>query len=109
MFVTGPDVVRAVTNEDVDKETLGGAMTHCATSGVAHFVCRDDEETLMTIRELVGFIPSNNMEDAPAHPVTDEVGRVCHELDGVVPPTRTCLTTSATSSSRCATSSTSSR
>lgn len=85
MFVTGPDVVRAVTNEDVDKESLGGATTHSTQSGVCHFVCRDDEETLMTIRELIGFIPSNNMEDAPVHPVTDEVGRVCHELDTVVP------------------------
>ena len=85
MFVTGPNVVKAVTNEDVDKETLGGAMTHSSMSGVSHFVCNDDEETLMTIRELIGFIPSNNMEDAPIHAVTDEVTRVCHELDEVVP------------------------
>ena len=85
MFVTGPNVVKAVTNEDVDKETLGGAATHSGTSGVCHFVCKDDEETLMTIRELIGFIPSNNMEDAPVHPVTDEVTRTCHELDSVVP------------------------
>ncbi|MBR6192447.1 MAG: acyl-CoA carboxylase subunit beta [Prevotella sp.] len=85
MFVTGPNVVKAVTNEDVDKETLGGAMTHNSVSGVSHFICEDDEETLMTIRELIGFIPSNNMEDAPVLPVTDEVTRVCHELDNVVP------------------------
>ena len=85
MFVTGPNVVKAVTNEDVDKETLGGTATHSGTSGVCHFVCKDDEETLMTIRELIGFIPSNNMEDAPVHPVTDEVTRTCHELDSVVP------------------------
>ena len=85
MFVTGPNVVKAVTNEDVDKETLGGAATHSSTSGVSHFMCDSDEETLMTIRELIGFIPSNNMEDAPVHPVTDEVSRVCHELDDVVP------------------------
>ena len=85
MFVTGPNVVKAVTNEDVDKETLGGAMTHNSVSGVSHFICNDDEETLMTIRELIGFIPSNNMEDAPILPVTDEVSRVCHELDNVVP------------------------
>ena len=69
MFVTGPNVVKAVTNEDVDKETLGGAMTHNSVSGVSHFICNSDEETLMTIRELIGFIPSNNMEDAPVHPV----------------------------------------
>ena len=85
MFITGPNVVKAVTNEDVDKETLGGAMTHNSVSGVSHFMCNDDEETLMTIRELIGFIPSNNMEDAPIHAVTDEVTRVCHELDEVVP------------------------
>ena len=85
MFVTGPNVVKAVTNEDVDKETLGGATTHNTLSGVSHFICNDDEETLMTIRELIGFIPSNNMEDPPTHPVTDELTRVCHELDQVVP------------------------
>ncbi len=85
MFVTGPNVVKAVTNEDIDKESLGGAMTHNSISGVSHFVCDNDEETLMTIRELIGFIPSNNMEDAPKHHITDEVTRVCHELDGVVP------------------------
>jgi propionyl-CoA carboxylase beta chain len=85
MFVTGPDVVRAVTNEDVDKETLGGAMTHNSVSGVSHFLCKDDEETLLTIRELIGFIPSNNMEDAPVHSASDDVMRVCHELDDVVP------------------------
>ena len=85
MFVTGPDVVKAVTNENVDKETLGGAMTHNSVSGVSHFVCKDDEETLLTIRELIGFIPSNNMEDAPVQGVSDDVMRVCHELDDVVP------------------------
>lgn len=85
MFVTGPNVVKAVTNEDVDKETLGGAMTHNSISGVSHFLCNDDEETLMTIRELIGFIPSNNMEDAPVRVATDDLHRVCHELDDVVP------------------------
>ncbi len=85
MFITGPDVVRSVTNEDVDKETLGGAMTHNTVSGVSHFMCDNDEETLMTIRELIGFLPGNNMEDAPIHPATDEVSRICHELDNVVP------------------------
>lgn len=85
MFVTGPSVVKAVTNEEVDKETLGGAHTHASRSGVSHFTCQDDEELLMTLRELLGFIPSNNMEDAPVRPVTDERNRVCHELDEVVP------------------------
>ena len=85
MFITGPDVVRSVTNEDVDKETLGGASVHNSVSGVSHFLCDSDEETLMSIRELIGFLPGNNMEDAPIHPTTDEVTRECHELDNVVP------------------------
>ena len=85
MFVTGPDVVKAVTNEEVNKETLGGASTHAMKSGVCHFVCEDEQQTILTIRELIGFIPSNNMEEAPVMPVSDEVSRVCHELDYVVP------------------------
>lgn len=85
MFVTGPNVVKQVTNESCDKEELGGAGVHARESGVASLVCHDDEECVMTIRELLGFLPSNNMEDAPVFPVTDEVGRVCHELDSVVP------------------------
>ena len=85
MFITGPDVVRSVTNEECDKESLGGAQVHNSVSGVSNFVCRDDEECLMTIRELIGFLPGNNMEDAPVHPATDEPTRVCHELDDVVP------------------------
>ncbi len=85
MFITGPDVVRSVTNEDVDKETLGGASVHTSVSGVSHFLCDNDEETLMTIRELIGFLPGNNMEDAPILPATDETSRECHELDDVVP------------------------
>ena len=85
MFITGPNVIRQTTNEECDKETLGGAKVHAMTSGVCSLVCRDDEECLMTIRELLGFIPSNNMEDAPVHPATDDVDRVCHELDNVVP------------------------
>jgi len=85
MFVTGPNVVKQVTNEDCDKETLGGAGIHSTTSGVANFICESDEECLMTIRELIGFLPSNNMEDAPVHPATDEITRECHELDSIVP------------------------
>ena len=65
MFITGPDVVKAVTNEVVDKEELGGAYTHSSKSGVAHFVYPTEEETLMQLRELLSFLPSNNMEDAP--------------------------------------------
>ena len=85
MFVTGPNVVKSVTNEDCTKEELGGAPVHSTESGVASLVCTDDEECLMTIREILGFLPSNNMEDAPVLPVTDEVTRLCYELDNVVP------------------------
>ena len=65
MFITGPDVVKTVTHEDVNKEELGGAYTHSSKSGVTHFLCDTEEETLMGIRELLSFLPSNNMEDAP--------------------------------------------
>ena len=65
MFVTGPDVVKAVTHEEVDKEELGGAYTHSSRSGVAHFMGESEEEVLMGIRELLSFLPSNNLEDAP--------------------------------------------
>ena len=85
MFITGPNVVKQVTNEDCDKEQLGGADIHSTQSGVASFICDNDEECLMTIRELIGFLPSNNMEDAPIHPATDEITRTCHELEGIVP------------------------
>ena len=65
MFVTGPDVIKTVTHEEVTKQELGGAMTHNATSGVAHFAARDDAECLAMIRELLSFLPSNNLEDPP--------------------------------------------
>ena len=65
MFITGPDVIKTVTHEDVSKQDLGGAMTHNATSGVAHFVARDDAECLAMIRELMSFLPLNNLDDAP--------------------------------------------
>ena len=61
MFITGPDVVKAVTHETVEKEELGGAYVHSSKSGVTHFVCDTEEETLMSIRELLSFLPSNNM------------------------------------------------
>ena len=65
MFITGPDVIKTVTHEDVTKEELGGAMTHNAKSGVAHFVVPDDQECLALIRTLLGFLPANNLDDAP--------------------------------------------
>lgn len=85
MFVTGPDVVKTVTHEEVDKEELGGAYTHSSKSGVAHFMGDNEEEALMSIRELLSFLPSNNMEDAPVKPVTDDVNRETEALDEVVP------------------------
>ena len=65
MFITGPDVIKTVTHEDVTKEELGGAMTHNETSGVAHFLAHDDAECLSLIRELLSFLPSNNLDDPP--------------------------------------------
>ncbi|PYU12622.1 MAG: methylmalonyl-CoA carboxyltransferase, partial [Acidobacteria bacterium] len=65
MFVTGPDVIKTVTHEEVSKQELGGAMTHNEKSGVAHFVARDDADCLAMIRELMSFLPSNNLEDPP--------------------------------------------
>ena len=85
MFVTGPDVVRTVTHEDVTMDELGGAMTHNATSGVAHFAVADDAECLHTIRELLSFLPSNNMEDAPRRPAADPWNRTDEQLNHVVP------------------------
>ncbi|MGL5681873.1 MAG: acyl-CoA carboxylase subunit beta [Marinifilaceae bacterium] len=85
MFVTGPDVVKAVTHEEVTKEELGGAATHSSKSGVSHFMANSEEELLMSIRELLSFIPSNNMEDAPVVPCTDDVNREIEALQTVVP------------------------
>ncbi|MEI7676041.1 MAG: carboxyl transferase domain-containing protein, partial [Bacteroidales bacterium] len=85
MFVTGPDVVKTVTHEDVSKEELGGAQTHCAVSGVAHFMGNDEEDTLMMVRELLTFLPSNNMEDAPILPSRDDVSREDTRLNDIVP------------------------
>ncbi len=85
MFVTGPDVVRAVTHEDVTFETLGGAMVHNAQSGVAHFVAEDEQECLSTIRRLLSFIPQNNLEDPPRSELSDDPLRMDQELDQVIP------------------------
>lgn len=85
MFVTGPDVIKAVTHEDVTKEELGGAMTHNSKSGVAHFIGEDDEQTMIMIRELLSFLPSNNMEDPPVKPSLDDISRVDENLQTIVP------------------------
>jgi propionyl-CoA carboxylase beta chain len=85
MFITGPDVIKTVTHEEVSKEELGGAMTHNAVSGVAHFAAQNDEDCLRLIRELLSFMPSNNMEDPPRLALTDPADRVDEGLNQVVP------------------------
>lgn len=85
MFVTGPEVVKTVTNEEVSKEELGGAYTHNSKSGVAHFMCNNEEETLMSIRELLSFLPSNNMEDSPLNVCTDDINRQTENLQTLIP------------------------
>src|SRR6266404_4262941 len=85
MFVTGPDVIKAVTHEEVSAEELGGAATHGGTSGVAHFAAENEEECLALIRELLTFLPQNNTEDPPVRASLDPVDRVEEELQTVVP------------------------
>jgi propionyl-CoA carboxylase beta chain len=85
MFITGPDVIKTVTHEDVTKHDLGGAMTHNATSGVAHFAAADDAECLAMIRELMSFLPSNNLDDVPRRATSDPITRADSSLDSVVP------------------------
>jgi propionyl-CoA carboxylase beta chain len=85
MFVTGPDVIRTVTHEDVTKEDLGGAMTHNARSGVAHFAVADDEAALALVRDLLSYLPSNNIDDPPVVPTSDPSDREAPELDTIVP------------------------
>ena len=85
MFITGPDVIKTVTHEDVTKEQLGGAMTHNSVSGVAHFLAHDDAECLSMVRELLSFVPSNNLEDPPRRECTDPVDRADSSLDKLVP------------------------
>ncbi|HVS90189.1 MAG TPA: acyl-CoA carboxylase subunit beta [Candidatus Acidoferrum sp.] len=85
MFVTGPDVIKTVTHEEVTKQELGGAMTHNATSGVAHFVSRDDADCLAMIRELMSFLPSNNLDDPPRKPTSDPPARREESLNALVP------------------------
>jgi propionyl-CoA carboxylase beta chain len=85
MFVTGPDVIKTVTHEEVTKEDLGGAMTHNARSGVAHFATDDDRACLLLIRELMSYLPSNNLEEPPLHATTDPSDREDPGLDTLIP------------------------
>ncbi len=85
MFVTGPDVIKTVTHEDVTKEDLGGALTHNATSGVAHFLAADDEDCLRSVRELMRFLPQNNLDGVPRQASKDPIDRADPELDTLIP------------------------
>jgi propionyl-CoA carboxylase beta chain len=85
MFVTGPDVIRTVTHEEVSKEELGGALTHNAKSGVAHFAVDDDRACLAAIRELLSYLPQNNLEEAPVRRSEDPVDREDETLEGLIP------------------------
>ena len=86
MFVTGPDVIKTVTHEDVTKDDLGGAMTHNQKSGVAHFAVENDRECIALVRELLSFMPSNNLDEPPRRPTDDPLDREDPALDSLVPP-----------------------
>src|SRR6266705_5031094 len=85
MFVTGPDVIKTVTHEDVTKERLGGSMTHNSVSGVGHFIAADDASCLRMIRELLSYLPQNNRDEAPRRPCSDPIDRMDAQLDTLVP------------------------
>jgi acetyl-CoA carboxylase carboxyltransferase component len=85
MFITGPDVIKTVTGEDVTFEELGGAMTHASKSGIASFVGEDDEDVLNSVRYLLSFLPSNNLEDPPSYAPTDDPERLDDGLTSLVP------------------------
>ncbi|MDR1572860.1 MAG: methylmalonyl-CoA carboxyltransferase [Clostridiales Family XIII bacterium] len=85
MFITGPQVIKTVTGEEITAEELGGAVTHNATSGVAHFVGANDRETLLAVRELLRYLPSNNRETAPLRTTSDDPNRLIPEFNDIIP------------------------
>ena len=85
MFITGPEVIKTVTNEEVSFEDLGGAMTHGSKSGVTHFTAGSDEEALDLTRDLIGLLPSNNLSGVPNKSLGDSAERLCESLDSVIP------------------------
>jgi propionyl-CoA carboxylase beta chain len=87
MFVTGPDVIKTVTHEEVTKEALGGAETHSEKSGVCHFVLPNEKAVLQSVRKLVGFLPANNLDDAPLREIQDPIDRPCAHIAGILPDT----------------------
>src|SRR6187549_1301591 len=86
MFITGPDVVKTVTGEEVTLEELGGAMSHASKSGVAHFVSADEKSCLDDVRFLLSFLPQNNLEEPPIEDLGDDPDRLCPELRDIMPP-----------------------
>ncbi len=86
MFITGPQVIKTVTGEEVSAEALGGAMTHNQTSGVAQFIASTDEECILQIRRLLSFLPSNNMETAPVYDTADDINKRIDALNTIIPP-----------------------
>jgi len=85
MFITGPEVIKTVTNEEVSFEDLGGAGTHGSKSGVSHFTAEDDQGAIDLARDLVDLLPANNMEKPPLKKTSDSADRVCENLDSIVP------------------------
>jgi methylmalonyl-CoA decarboxylase alpha subunit len=85
MFITGPQVIKTVTGEEVSAEALGGAMTHNQTSGVAQYIASTDEDCIAEIRRLLSFLPSNNMETAPVYESADDVNKIIEELNSIIP------------------------
>jgi acetyl-CoA carboxylase carboxyltransferase component len=85
MFITGPDVIKSVTGEEITFEDLGGAMAHNQKSGVAHFACESDADAIEQIKRLLTFLPSNNLEEPPLSAATDPAGREAPELDAIIP------------------------
>ncbi len=85
MFITGPQVIKSVTGEEISFEELGGAMTHNEKSGVAHFACENDQDAIDRIKKLLSYLPSNNMEDPPIIDTGDDPGRQDPELDSIIP------------------------
>ena len=85
MFLTGPEVIKAATHEDISKEELGGSVTHTEKSGVAHFSCQDDKQCLMMIRTLLGFFPDNNLDDSPFVECKDPIDRRSEVLNQMIP------------------------
>lgn len=85
MFITGPQVIKAVTGEEVTSEALGGALTHNSISGVAHYKGQNDEEVIMEVRRLLSFLPSNNLEKAPSYDCSDDANKIVEELNSMIP------------------------